>query len=212
MGAVQQRGAASQAAGNAGKAAGKHPARIGAGEGPIKIVEYDPSWPTCYDAERERLASLLPGVRIHHIGSTAVPGLAAKPVIDMIALVDDLESNIAAVMRRAGYELPARFNSNLVHRRFLCYPSASYRTHHLHLVDDREAMEQCLRFRDSLRGNAQLAADYAALKRGLAARFREDREGYTEAKTRFINDVSRRARVDVPRRARASASRRARVD
>jgi GrpB-like predicted nucleotidyltransferase (UPF0157 family) len=162
------------------------PACIGAGDGPIEIVEYDPSWPAAYDAECERLAPLLPGVRIHHIGSTAVPGLAGKAVIDMIALVDDLDANVAALRQRAGYQLPTRFNVNLVHRRFLCYPTATHRTHHLHLVDEREDMDRCLRFRDSLRANPKLAADYVALKRELAARFREDREGYTEAKSTFI--------------------------
>ena len=161
----------------------------GAGDGPIEIVEHEHSWPAFFVAERARLGALLPGIEIHHIGSTAVYGLAAKPVIDMIALVDDLEANIAAAVQRAGYELPARFNANLVHRRFLCYPTASYRTHHLHLVDKREEMDRCLRFRDSLRGNPKLAAEYAALKRALAARFREDREGYTKAKSTFINDA-----------------------
>jgi GrpB-like predicted nucleotidyltransferase (UPF0157 family) len=164
-------------------------ARIGVADGPIEIVEYDPSWPASYDAECERLAPLLPGIRIYHIGSTAVSGLAAKAVIDMIALVDDLDSNIAALMQRAGYQLPARFNVGLVHRRFLCYPTTTCRTHHLHLVDEREHMNRCLRFRDSLRANRKLAADYAALKRALAARFREDRDGYTKAKSKFINDA-----------------------
>src|ERR1700737_2383535 len=89
---------------------------IGAGDGPIEIVEHHPSWPAFYFAERQRLAALLPGVGIYHIGSTAVPGLGAKPVIDMIALVDDLEASAAAAMRRAGYQLPARFNVDLVHR------------------------------------------------------------------------------------------------
>jgi GrpB-like predicted nucleotidyltransferase (UPF0157 family) len=170
-------------------AAARDPALIGAGDGPIEIVAYDPSWPSSYVAECERLAPLLPGVRIYHIGSTAVPGLAAKPVIDMIALVDDLEANIAAVVQGAGYQLPARFNVNLLHRRFLCYPTASHRTHHLHLVDERDHLDLCLRFRDSLRGHPKLAAEYATLKRALAARFREDREGYTKAKSTFINDA-----------------------
>jgi len=170
-------------------------ARTGAGDGPIEIVEYDPSWPAAYDAECERLAPLLPGVRIHHIGSTAVPGLAGKAVIDMITLVDDLDTNIAALVQRAGYQLPTQFNVNLVHRRFLCYPMATYRTHHLHLVDEREDMDRCLRFRDSLRANPKLAADYVALKRELAARFREDREGYTKAKSKFINDADSQAGV-----------------
>ena len=80
-----------------------------------------------------------------------------------------------------------------MHRRFLCYPTASYRTHHLHLVDEREDLDRCLRFRDSLRSNPKLAAEYAALKRALAARFREDREGYTKAKTAFIHDADSRA-------------------
>ncbi len=160
----------------------------GAGDGPIEIVKYEASWPAFYIAERERLATVLPGLRIHHIGSTAVPGLAAKPVIDMIALVDDLEK-ITAVVQRAGYHLPALFNANLVHRRYLCYPTASYRTHHLHLVDERDDLDRCLRFRDNLRGNAKLAGEYAALKRALAARFGDDRVGYTRAKGAFIEDA-----------------------
>jgi GrpB-like predicted nucleotidyltransferase (UPF0157 family) len=160
--------------------------------GPIAIVAYDPSWPACYIAERERLAPLLPGVSIHHIGSTAVPGLAAKPIIDMIALVRDLGENITAAEQQAGYQLPVRFNVSLVHRRFMCYPTTVYRTHHLHLVDEREDIERCIRFRDSLRADSKLAAEYAVLKRALAARFREDREGYTKGKSRFIKEALRR--------------------
>jgi GrpB-like predicted nucleotidyltransferase (UPF0157 family) len=159
---------------------------LGADDGPIEIVEYDPSWPACYVKERERLAPLLPGVHLHHIGSTAVPALAAKPVIDMIALVDTLDATAETAARLASYEMPASFNAKLAHRRFLCHPSASFRTHHLHLVDEREALEQCLRFRDMLRTDRTLARQYATLKRGLAARFKEDRERYTEAKTGFI--------------------------
>src|ERR1700686_1659505 len=149
------------------RGAAHDPARIGARDGPIEIVEYDPSWPASYIAECERLAPLLPGVPIHHIGSSAVPGLASKAVIDMIALVDDLDAKVAPLMQRAGYQLPTRFNANLIHRRFLCYPTVTYRTHHLHLVDEREDMDRCLHFRDSLRANRKLAADYVALKRAL---------------------------------------------
>jgi GrpB-like predicted nucleotidyltransferase (UPF0157 family) len=169
--------------------------RIGAGDGPIKVVEYDPSWPASYVAERERLAPLLPGTGIHHIGSTSVPGLASKAVIDMIAFVADLDANLDTLKHEAGYHLPAQFNANLEHRRFLCYPTATYRTHHLHLVDDREEMDKCLRFRDSLRADPQLAADYVALKRALAARFLGDREGYTKAKSKFIMDAYSQAGV-----------------
>ncbi len=165
---------------------------IGADDGPIEIVDYDPSWVSSYAAERERLAPLLPGVRIHHIGSTAVPGLAAKPVVDMIALVDDFDANIAVLIHRAGYTLPARFNAGLAHRRFLCYPGTTFRTHHLHLVDERAGVEQCVHFRDALRFDPGLAADYVALKRALAARFQADREGYTNAKSDFIKAAKTR--------------------
>jgi len=168
-----------------GGAAARELAPTGANDGPIQIADYEPSWPASFIAEARRLAPLLPGVRIHHIGSTAVPGLAGKAVIDMIALVDDLDGYVARA-GAAGYKLPAPFNAGLEHRRFMCYPSASYRTHHLHLVNVREERDRCLRFRDALRSNPELAAEYVKLKRALAARFREDREGYTRAKSDFI--------------------------
>jgi Uncharacterized conserved protein len=164
---------------------------LGAGDGPIEVVEYDEGWRACYLAERARLVSLLPDLRIHHIGSTAVRGLAAKPVVDMIAFVDDLDAHAAELARRAGYHLPEQFNANLQHRRFLCYPTPSHRTHHLHLVDQLEGVESCLRFRDRLRSDPELAAEYAALKRALADRFREDRLRYTEAKSSFIKNALR---------------------
>ncbi len=162
-------------------------ARAGLRDAPVEIVAYDPAWPAAYAAERERLAALLAnGVELHHFGSTAVPGLAAKPVIDMIALVDDLDAPIAALVQRGGYQYPQAFNATLTHRRFLCYPTAAHRTHHLHLVDKPEELERRLRFRDRLRTDRALANEYAALKRALAERYRGDREAYTEAKGEFV--------------------------
>ena len=75
---------------------------------------------------------------------------------------------------RPATTLPARFNEALIHRRYLCYPSIVYRTHHLHLVDVSEHMQRCLRFRDMLAHNPSLPREYVALKRSLAARFRDD--------------------------------------
>lgn len=74
----------------------------------------------------------------------------------------------------------------MTHRRFLCYPSAAHRTHHLHLVDEREELERRLRFRDRLRTDPVLAREYVDLKRALAARHRDDREAYTDAKSEFV--------------------------
>ncbi len=162
-------------------------ARTGGRDAEVEIVAYDPSWPSAYRAERERLAPLLPtGVELHHFGSTAVPGLAAKPVIDMIALVDDLDAPIAALVQRGGYQYPEAFNATLNHRRFLCYPTAAHRTHHLHIVDEPGELERRLRFRDRLRADPVLASEYAALKRTLAERYSDDREAYTEAKSEFV--------------------------
>jgi GrpB-like predicted nucleotidyltransferase (UPF0157 family) len=168
------------------RAAAEDLARAGIRDAPVEIVEYDAAWPANYAIERERLTPLLGGAEIHHFGSTAVPGLAAKPIVDMITLVCDLDAPIAALVSIAGYQFPEAFNATLTHRRFLCYPTASHRTHHLHLVDDRGELERRLRFRDHLRADPALAERYATLKRALAERYRDDREAYTEAKGEFV--------------------------
>jgi len=168
------------------RAAAEDLTRAGVRDAEVEIVEYDPTWPVAFQAERERLAPLLEGAPIHHFGSTAVPGLAAKPVIDMIALVADLDAPIPTLISHADYQFPQAFNATLTRRRFLCYPSASHRTHHLHLVDDREELERRLRFRDRLCTDSILAQEYVALKFALAARFPDDREAYTDAKSEFI--------------------------
>jgi GrpB-like predicted nucleotidyltransferase (UPF0157 family)/mannose-6-phosphate isomerase-like protein (cupin superfamily) len=167
-------------------AAGEDLARAGGVDAPVEIVAYDTAWPASFEAERKRIAPLLEGATIHHFGSTAVPGLAAKPVIDMIALTADLDAPIAALVSEAGYQFPEAFNATLAHRRFLCYPAASHRTHHLHLVDRPEELRLRLRFRDRLRADPALAAEYEALKRALAERHRDDREAYTDAKAAFV--------------------------
>jgi GrpB-like predicted nucleotidyltransferase (UPF0157 family) len=168
--------------------------RAGLRDAPVEIVDYDPAWPAAFAAERERLTPLLAGgVELHHFGSTAVPGLAAKPVIDMIALVESFDEPIAVLVQRGGYQYPPAFNATLIHRRFLCYPTAAHRTHHLHLVDEPGELERRLRFRDRLRADRTLADEYVALKRALAERYREDREAYTEAKGEFIRRYERTA-------------------
>jgi GrpB-like predicted nucleotidyltransferase (UPF0157 family) len=175
-------------------------ARAGGRDAPVEIVDYDAAWPAMFDAERMRLVRVLGGVEVHHFGSTAVPGLAAKPVIDMIALVPDLDAPVASLVAGAGYQFPRAFNATLTHRRFLCFPSAAHRTHHLHLVDDRAELERRLRFRDRLRADPVLAREYVALKRSLAARFPEDREASTDAKSDFTR------RHDQPMGLRSDAS------
>jgi GrpB-like predicted nucleotidyltransferase (UPF0157 family) len=167
-------------------------ARSGDRDARIEIVEYDASWPDRFRAEAERLAGVVPGLSWHHIGSTAVPGLAAKPIIDMMALAENIDEHLPALVERGGYQCPVAYNAALVGRRWLCRPSAAYRTHHLHLVADPHELDRRLRFRDALRDDPQLAFEYAALKRTLAERMPDDREGYTAAKTAFITAAEAR--------------------
>lgn len=170
-------------------AAARDLARFGSRDARIEIADYDPGWPARFETERRRLTPLLPGATIHHIGSTAVPGLAAKPIIDLMALVEDLDAPIGALVARGGYQFPEAFNAELVGRRWLCRPSASHRSDHLHLVRDRAELDRHLRFRDRLRADPALAGEYAQLKRGLAERFGDDREAYTAAKAAFVSRV-----------------------
>src|ERR1700677_1832581 len=160
----------------------------GVRDGRVELVAYDPAWQALYEIERKRLEPLLGALEFHHIGSTAVPGLVSKPIIDMVALVDDLDAPIAALIG-SGYQYARVFNATLENRRFLCYPTASHRTHHLHLVDDRAELERRLHFRDRMRADPALADRYAALKCALAVRYPKDREAYTEAKAPFIGCI-----------------------
>ena len=120
------------------------------------------------------------------MGSTAVPGLDAKPIIDILAGVRDLETARACFEPLAGLDyLYAPYLPEEMH--WFCKPHPAHRTHHLHLVpvDSRRYRDE-LSFRDRLRADHQLAADYAALKHRLAKHHHADREAYTDAKAAFI--------------------------
>ena len=156
---------------------------------PIRIVPYDPACPARFEAERSLLAEAIGEAAtggIHHVGSTAVPGLDAKPVIDILVGIDDLEAGRAAfgALEAIGY-LYAPYRAGEEH--WFCKPHPSRRTHHLHLVPQGSPrFGDLLTFRDRLRADEEVAAAYAALKRELAARFEHDREAYTAAKADFV--------------------------
>ena len=162
-------------------------------EAPVEIVAYDSSWPELFAREAVLLHSTLNrwlAGPIEHIGSTAIPGLAAKPVIDIIAAVRTLESSRSAIdaLGDVGY-CYAPYRAEQEH--WFCKPSPAVRTHHLHLVPfESEQWRGAIAFRDYLRANAQIAADYERLKRNLARQYQFDREAYTEAKAPFIDRVT----------------------
>lgn len=156
---------------------------------PIEIVPHDPAWAAAFEKERSALEAAIGDLAaggIHHVGSTAVPGLAAKPIVDILVGVEDLEGSRAGFppLARLGY-LYAPYRAAEMH--WFCKPSPGRRTHHLHLVPtaSRRYADE-LAFRDLLRADDELARDYASLKRALAERHRDDREAYTEAKSDFI--------------------------
>lgn len=160
----------------------------------VHIAVHDPRWAAQFVAERDRLLDLLPGrfTAIEHIGSTAVPALAAKPIIDIIAGVGTLSEADALLepLCAHGYETSAEFNATLPDRRWLMRHAFGRRTHHLHLVVfGGERWVRSLQFRDALRADAAVATRYEHLKRNLAGQHRHDREAYTDAKTAFINEV-----------------------
>jgi GrpB-like predicted nucleotidyltransferase (UPF0157 family) len=160
-----------------------------ANEAPIEIAAYDPSWPARFEEERERLLAAIGGWLagpIEHIGSTAVRGMPAKPVIDIMAGVQTLDASRPAIVAVAdlGY-CYSPYRPDAEH--WFCKPSLAVRTHHLHLVPCGSALwAETLAFRDHLRAHPTIAAEYATLKLRLARKYRFDREAYTEAKGPFV--------------------------
>ena len=161
---------------------------------PIEVVDYDPSWPARFEAEEMRLRSALGDValRIEHVGSTAVPGLAAKPTVDIQVSVPDIEDMGAyrVPLEELGYEyVPDR---DFPDYPFFGWPArAQPRTFNLHVCQaDTEMEHRHLRFRDRLRADDQLRGEYARLKRELAAQHGNDVQGYTDAKDDFIRTHS----------------------
>jgi GrpB-like predicted nucleotidyltransferase (UPF0157 family)/GNAT superfamily N-acetyltransferase len=156
---------------------------------PVRLSSYDPRWPASFERERIALEAtigewVVGGV--HHVGSTAVPGLEAKPIVDILVGVGDLESSRASFgpLEGLGY-LYAPYRADEMH--WFCKPHPARRTHHLHLAPaDSQRFADELAFRDLLRSDAETTRAYAALKRDLADQFRDDREAYTEAKGDFI--------------------------
>ena len=160
----------------------------------VEIQPYDPAWPERFAIERARLLQLFPEtfLGIEHVGSTAVAGLAAKPVIDIMAGVASLRvaDELLEPLCKTGYDTSKEFNATLKDRRWLMLHKDGKRTHHLHLVIYGETdWRRMLAFRDALRADRNLAERYESLKRNLAEQHAGNRDAYTAAKTGFILGV-----------------------
>jgi len=155
---------------------------------PIVIVDYDPRWPEEFARLCDRAQSALGelAVSIEHVGSTAVPGLPAKPVIDMVVAIASDDDLPEAIERLEAIGYRARGDLDVPGREAFSWPEGESR-HHLYVSpSSSEELRAQITFRDVLRSDPGLAAAYVALKRELAARYRDDRPSYTDGKNDFI--------------------------
>jgi GrpB-like predicted nucleotidyltransferase (UPF0157 family) len=170
---------------------------------PIVVVPYDPVWPATFEALREPIARALAGLAagIEHVGSTAVPGLAAKPIIDIDVVIRTADDMDATVQHLAGLGYAHLGDLGIRGRDAFRAPPGLPR-HHLYVcAAGSAALLAHLAFRDALRRDTRLADAYTAVKRELARRFRDDRDSYAEGKTAFVTSVLLDQRAG-PRRAR----------
>src|SRR5262249_14424444 len=166
----------------------------------LEIVDYDPAWPAAFAAERARIAHALGALalRIEHNGSTSVPGLAAKPVIDIQVSVRALQPLEPYVARLAAIGYTHVPHEDDAFAPFLHRPARWPHTHQVHLVVAGGGEERrTLAFRDFLRAHPETAREYERLKRALAPRFSStapgEREAYAEAKGELIQRVTLQA-------------------
>ena len=165
----------------------------------ITVLNYDPEWPLKYERERKAIAEILDGngISIYHIGSTSVPGLAAKPIIDMMAVVRSLEKvdDARGKFSELGYEYLGEFG--IACRRYF-RKGGDERTHQIHIfqADDWNNIERHLAFRDYMRTHEKERAEYAKIKTALAQRFPYDIDGYCDGKDAFVREMEKRALLE----------------
>jgi GrpB-like predicted nucleotidyltransferase (UPF0157 family) len=164
----------------------------------VTLVEYDPRWLPLFEQARAELSQALgPAIlAIHHVGSTSVPGLCAKPVLDILVSVPHLQTalNLVPKLESLGYEF--RPNEGIADRLFFRRRIGAARTHHLSLSEPASRHHVAtLAFRDALRANADVASAYAQLKLRLAQEFPQDRGAYIRGKTEFVVNVIAKARA-----------------
>jgi GrpB-like predicted nucleotidyltransferase (UPF0157 family) len=158
----------------------------------ISIVPYNSEWPSAFETEAEFLLRILPGAvvkRIEHFGSTAVPGLAAKPVIDILVEVSSLvetQKQIVPLLESLGYDYFWRTDCEPPYAWFIKRNSEGRRTHHIHMVEADSKLWDTLYFRDYLRMFSSEARQYEQLKKSLAGKHPRDRVSYTHSKSEFI--------------------------
>jgi GrpB-like predicted nucleotidyltransferase (UPF0157 family) len=175
------------------------------GAGPIIIADYDPAWPVMFEQERAILQTAVGSLLItcEHVGSTAVPGLAAKPIIDLLVGVRSLgeaESHYIEPLEALGYTHIPDYRSWLADELFFRKGIPGPWTHHIHMMQPSSPLwERRLLFRDYLRTHREAAHIYGNLKRSLAKECGDNIAAYRDAKTAFIEEMMLKARNDEER-------------
>jgi GrpB-like predicted nucleotidyltransferase (UPF0157 family) len=170
----------------------------------VAVVPYDPRWPELFQEEKAHLLSCLPKTlvkRIEHFGSTAVPGLAAKPIVDMLVEVtslDETRQKVPLILEPQGYDYFWRptwgDDTPPFYAWFIKRDTGGNRTHHIHMVEAHFEHWDRLLFRDYLIGHPHVAQEYSRLKRRMFNTHAHDRVAYTKAKTDFVVRVTKIAR------------------
>ena len=177
---------------------------VGLKRGTVRIVPYNPTWAKMFEQEKQALEEMF-GSRIlavEHVGSTAVPGLSAKPIIDInvaIASLTDVQDFIEKLPGLGYQYLPDRSypTPEYAYRHFFTKGPESSRTHYLKLIElHNKEWEDAIFFRDCMRRNKTARDNYAVLKRQLAEKYADDRASYTESKAEFIQDIIRQTRLE----------------
>lgn len=168
---------------------------LGLQRGRVKLVRHNPQWKKSFTREAEKLRKVFgrDALDIQHVGSTAILGVLAKPIIDLAVIVPSPRTarRHIPVLRRIGYQLKREARTG---RLFFTKGSARKRTHYLHVGKSGSGyVEDIIIFRDYLRSHHSAAREYAALKEKLSARYRHERDHYTERKGKFIAFTLREA-------------------
>jgi GrpB-like predicted nucleotidyltransferase (UPF0157 family) len=169
----------------------------------ISLEPYDDEWPGLFKKEAQYLMSILPEdslLEFHHIGSTAIPDMPAKPIIDlgvMITSFDDAKEKIRPLLEKDGYEYFWRKDRSQPFMTFVKTDDNGNRTHHVHLAEEEHNFWDRLYFREYLKQNRDEARKYFELKDELCKKFPSDREAYTDGKSEYVNSVTAIAKEKV---------------
>lgn len=171
---------------------------LGLQRGTVRLEEHNPEWADLFEQEKKLLQKTFGDriITIEHIGSTAIPGIPAKPIIDInvaIPSLDDIDDFVTK-LQELGYEyIPER---RFPDRQFFPKGPSEKRTHHLNLVEiiSETGWKNQLLFRDYLRTHANVRDEYATLKRELATKYAENRDEYTERKSNFVMRIIEEAK------------------